>query len=51
MNRQLIFFISLFLLGFSFALNAQVIQSKRAWLTAGDSSMQRKDYFAAMKFY
>ena len=50
MNRQLIFFISL-LLGFSAALNAQVIQSKRAWLTAGDSAMQRKDYFAAMKFY
>ena len=50
MNRQLIFFISL-LLGFSAALNAQVIQSKRAWLTAGDSAMYRKDYFAAMKFY
>jgi hypothetical protein len=32
-------------LGFSVALNAQVIQSKRAWLTAGISRYAEKRLF------
>lgn len=50
MNRHLIVCIVL-LLGFVTALKGQVIQSKKAWLEAGDSSMHRKDYYAAFKFY
>lgn len=50
MNRHLLVWISLFV-GFGTMLNGQVIQSRKAWIIAGDSAFVQKDYYSAYKFY
>ena len=50
MNRHLLVWISLFM-GFATVLNGQVIQSRKAWIMAGDSAFVQKDYYSAYKFY